>query len=130
MADMLATPANMRKLADGPVKVKGATLIAYSPRTFEQFSATPGDYFYLPDDTPLRDGMDQPMVLAYAYEGIATVSDPQTSTLVESFEEAARALRNVSDAANDDAHVSADFQSELDACLDAFDSLHQQAKGE
>jgi hypothetical protein len=70
---LLATPANMRKLADGPVVVRGAQLFAYSPRTFERFCATPGDYFWLPDNEPLTDSAGEPMVLAYSTESVVIV---------------------------------------------------------
>jgi hypothetical protein len=71
---MLATPANMRKIASG-VRTPGAVPFAYSPRTFERFSAHPGDYWDMPDDVPLRDSEDEPMVLAFASETVSIVED-------------------------------------------------------
>lgn len=74
MSDLLATPGNMRKLSNG-VRTPGAQLFAYSPRTFERYSATPDDYFMLADDEVLTDSEGEPMVLAYAYEEIAIVEN-------------------------------------------------------
>lgn len=55
---MLATRRNMRAVA-------GRTdVFCWSPRTHEEYSATPGDYFLLGDDEPLLDDDNQPMILA------------------------------------------------------------------
>lgn len=97
MADMIATPANMRKLAEGPVQVRGATLIAYSPRTSYQCSATAGDYWNLADDEPLRDQNGDPMFLAYVYEGIAIVEDPPAQPDEDPYAKAITALQGKSD---------------------------------
>lgn len=75
MAEMLATLANMRRLAEGPLRVEGAELFAYSPRTFEKCSATPGDYWQMRDDDTLNDRLGQPMVLAYSHEKVTIVED-------------------------------------------------------
>jgi hypothetical protein len=53
-----ATPHNMRKYEDQ------SNVFAYSPVTEERYSATPGDYFMMPDDKPLLDEDGAPMVLA------------------------------------------------------------------
>lgn len=45
-----ATPANMRKFQD-----IGYRVFAWSPATNEEFSADPGDYFMLDENTPLFD---------------------------------------------------------------------------
>jgi hypothetical protein len=54
----LATRENMRKYAGLP------GVFAYSPTTGEQYSATPGDYFWLPEGEVLTDSDGEPMVLA------------------------------------------------------------------
>ena len=54
-----ATPANMRK-------VEGTLhgVFCYSPGTGERYSATPGDYWNLPDDCAVCDHEGEPMILA------------------------------------------------------------------
>lgn len=53
---MIATIENMREhYAPG--------VFAYSPLTGESYSANPGDYFWLPEDTPLTDFLGEPMDL-------------------------------------------------------------------
>lgn len=56
---ILATVENMRRYANRGV-------FAYSPGTGERCSATPGDYFFMAEDRPLRDSEQQPMILARA----------------------------------------------------------------
>lgn len=54
---MIATLENMRAhYAEG--------VFAYSINTGEQYSANPGDYFWLDDGSPLIDEFDEPLVLA------------------------------------------------------------------
>lgn len=53
----------------------------------------------------------------------------QPNSLRRAFEEAALALRKLSDAAND-SDMPADLQGELDTSMDIFDRLHQWAKGD
>jgi hypothetical protein len=60
----LATPANMAAVAE---TCPGA--FAYSPLTGEQFSATPGDYFWALPDEPIIDGEGEPCILAVACPG-------------------------------------------------------------
>lgn len=53
---IIATPANMKRYyADG--------VFAWSPNTREEYSATPGDYWHVPEDDPIRDANGDPMVL-------------------------------------------------------------------
>lgn len=55
---MIATLANMRKhYREG--------VFAWSPDTGEEYSADPGDYFAMSEDSMLRDDNGEPMVLAY-----------------------------------------------------------------
>jgi hypothetical protein len=54
---MLATPKNMSLYADD-------TVIAYSPLTGEETSATAGDYWMMRFDEPLLDSEGEPMILA------------------------------------------------------------------
>lgn len=54
---MLATVENMRKVE----RVPG--VMAFSPVTREEASATPGDYFMLGEQEPLLDGFQEPMIL-------------------------------------------------------------------
>ncbi len=49
---MKATVANMRKAQDA-----GVSVVAFSSFTGEQYSATPGDYFYLHDNDCLTDNL-------------------------------------------------------------------------
>lgn len=61
---MQATPHNMKLLADrakAPIAAPG--IMAYSPTTGEQYSATPGDYWDMPQDRPLIDANGEPMIL-------------------------------------------------------------------
>jgi hypothetical protein len=61
-----ATLANMRAM-----QARGATysgpncLVALNEATGEEFSANPGDYFWLPDDVCLNDGHGRKFVLAF-----------------------------------------------------------------
>ena len=55
----LATVKNMRE-----AEARGKTCFAFSPTTYEQCSATSGDYFMQADDEPLRDSEGEPMILA------------------------------------------------------------------
>jgi hypothetical protein len=108
MTEMLATPANMRRLAGGPVRVQGATLIAYSPRTFEQYSATPGDYWHMPEDEAIVDRTGAPMVLAYTHEKVTIVVDPET---LDDFDRAIDVLaRHSKDGAGDSELIGAAAQ--------------------
>jgi hypothetical protein len=71
----IATPANMRAFearnpgrtipqADGTqVHIEPRRAIALSPSTGEQYSASSGDYWNVPDDEPLRDADGEPMLL-------------------------------------------------------------------
>ena len=59
----LATPRNM-KLHEG----RG--VLAYSPATGEEYSATPGAYWYMADDACLLDAEGNEMVLAVRYSGV------------------------------------------------------------
>jgi hypothetical protein len=52
-----ATVSNMRKFEDR------RDVFAYSPVTHEEYSATPGDYWTMPDDEPLLDQDGVPMIL-------------------------------------------------------------------
>jgi hypothetical protein len=54
----LATVRNMRKFEGEP------GVFAYSPVTQEKYSATPGDYFWMPCDEPLTDEDGAPLLLA------------------------------------------------------------------
>lgn len=54
---ILASPANMRKYAK-------PGLVAYSEWTGEEYSATAGDYFWMPEDQPLEDRDGNCMTLA------------------------------------------------------------------
>lgn len=76
MSGLEATPNNMAKLAT--ILTPGARLLAYSPRTFEEYSATPGDYWDRPGDEPLRDANGDPMVLAYRYETVVIVDGDES----------------------------------------------------
>lgn len=53
---MIATPKNMSLYAD-------ETVIAHSPLTGEETSATAGDYWMMPIDEPLIDSEGEPMIL-------------------------------------------------------------------
>lgn len=67
----LATPRNMeiaRVNADEPICAPG--LFAYSIITGERYSASPGDYWSLPQDKPLLDAGGNPMVLATEHVSI------------------------------------------------------------
>lgn len=102
MADMIATPANMKRLAEGPLRVRGARLVAYSPHTDERYSANHRDYWHLPDDEPLPDGTGAPMVLAYVYEGVAIVEDSNAEAPGDAYREAIATLaRHPSETAGD-----------------------------
>jgi hypothetical protein len=56
----LATVENMRKAES---IAPGLRVIAFSPLTGEEYSATPGDYWNHPADEPLRDSEGEPMIL-------------------------------------------------------------------
>ena len=65
-----ATPSNMRRYAQPNIKVGYATVsarqpFAYSPVTDERYSASPGDYWDMPDNEPLRDSEGNPMILVF-----------------------------------------------------------------
>jgi hypothetical protein len=75
MTEMLATPANMRKLRHIDYRAPAAVVFAYSPRTYERYSATPGDYWHMADDEPLLDENGEPMVLAFEHTTITIVED-------------------------------------------------------
>jgi hypothetical protein len=51
-----ASKANMRRY-------EGKGVIAWSPGTYEEFSADPGDYWDMPDDWVMVDAEQQAMVL-------------------------------------------------------------------
>lgn len=55
----LATVRNMRE-----AERRGKHCIAFSTNTYEQCSASSGDYFQLADDEPLLDAEGAPMLLA------------------------------------------------------------------
>jgi hypothetical protein len=54
----LATVANMRE-----AEKRGKRAVAFSPNTYEQYSATPGDYWQHAEDEPLVDSEGTPMIL-------------------------------------------------------------------
>ena len=71
---ILATVANMRKYQradkviqtpDGPITIHARQPFTYSPNTDERYSATPGDYWNMPEDEPLRDEDGEPMILVF-----------------------------------------------------------------
>lgn len=62
-----ATLANMRRCEAAGIKA-----VAFSPDTYEQYSATPGDYWDMPDDQALQDAEGQDMILVT----FRTVIDP------------------------------------------------------
>lgn len=64
MKGVEATVANMRRYEN---------CLAWSPRTGEEYSATPGDYFYLSEQEPLRDGLGLPMLLVRRRTGFVSV---------------------------------------------------------
>ncbi len=81
---MLATTHNMRRIwpedrhldtPNGPVVILSRKPVAWSPDTQEVFSANPGDYFWQPDDEPLRDREGNPMLLAFERHGFEVVDD-------------------------------------------------------
>lgn len=63
----LATPANMRRFEQEHPRthphIEPVRAIAWSPATGEEFSATSGDYWNVPDDMPLLDEREEPMLL-------------------------------------------------------------------
>lgn len=56
---MIASKKNMDRLYRNGV-------FAYSPRTGEEYSANPGDYWYLASADTLKDSEGKPMVLVTA----------------------------------------------------------------
>lgn len=62
---LLATPANMEKarIKSGQA-IAALSLMIYSETTGERYSASPGDYWNLPQDKPLLDCLGIPMILA------------------------------------------------------------------
>ena len=75
----LATPHNMRAFEDAnprraipqsngcTVRIEPRRAVALSFSTGEEYSASSGDYWQLPDDEPLRDADGEPMLLATAH---------------------------------------------------------------
>lgn len=55
---MDATVHNMRLVSDRP------GVFAYDPDTGDRWSATPGDYFYMPENEPLRNDAGNVLLLA------------------------------------------------------------------
>lgn len=68
----LATPANMRRFEQKHRRthpyVDPVRAIAWSPGTHEEYSATSGDYWNVPDDAPLLDERGEPMLLVVRQE--------------------------------------------------------------
>ena len=62
----IATVANMRAVQDKP------GVFAFSPATFERYSATPGDYFWMPENEPLTDSEGEPMLLATEFSMVVS----------------------------------------------------------
>ena len=62
----LATPRNMRIH-------EGYGVVAYSPATGEEYSATPGDYWNMPDDECLTDSEGNEMILGVRYSGVEAI---------------------------------------------------------
>lgn len=56
-------PARTIDTQNGVVRVEAQRCIAYSPTTFEEFSASPGDYFMRDPDEPLLDAEGDEMIL-------------------------------------------------------------------
>lgn len=50
---------------------------AFSPTTLEEYSASSGDYWQLPEDEPLRDENGEPMFLVVATHGYVDAMSPQ-----------------------------------------------------
>jgi hypothetical protein len=61
-----ATLANMRAMqAKGATDSGSGRLVAWNQATGEEFSANPGDYFYMRDDECLRGRHGRKLVLAF-----------------------------------------------------------------
>lgn len=75
--ELIATPANMRAVEQRGGRDASRRVFAYSRRTGERYSATPGDYFAQGDDEPLTDAGDGPMVLAYERSEIVVLTDDE-----------------------------------------------------
>lgn len=64
MTPTLATPRNMKRTKDGH---RNRGVVALDTETGETFSASPGDYWTIPDDEPLRGAGDTPLVLVVPF---------------------------------------------------------------
>lgn len=63
---MFATLTNMRTMqARGATHSGPGRIVAYNPATGEEFSANPGDYWYLNPDECLKGRRGRKLVLAY-----------------------------------------------------------------
>lgn len=66
---MYATLANMKALST-TMRGYACSVFAYNEWTGEQYSANPGDYWFLADDDCLTDSEGFEMILAYEFRNI------------------------------------------------------------
>lgn len=77
---VLATPSNMAVIEEELARTSGdnpygsAPIVAHSPNTGEQYSASSGDYFAGNPHEPLMDEGGSPMILGRPYSGIEPVA--------------------------------------------------------